>query len=271
MYRKMVNERKEFTRFNKILKDIRENNEKEQNKQDKRIEEMEKKVEEMKKSENNFFLKWLLPILSVVITGAIGCITLNILNSNQPLVFESTINPNGNLNIFEDSDDKQLSVEIPLKIDLKKKSGETKTRLLVMNEDINHQEDLSFLAFKKDGSDEFEYKRRGIKKDLERTPIDFFIVYIDYNDNIDYEYHLLCPEYRFEDLYTSKGNTIKMKSKFYKFTKYEMISDFKYKESVQDYKEGHKNTKLIFSKHKDVKTKIEIMVDKIKKDALLKE
>lgn len=144
-----------------------------------------------------------------------------------------------------------IKLEFPIEITPKIEQGKVRN---VYSVTINENEDYSITRLEKSNKNEMKaiYKLRGTAEQIEKSPMDMFIFYVDYTNNIYYDYVLFLPTYgenkpgiKVNGVAKSKKGLLLMSVKTVPFTQYDLLSKGFYDEELQteDY---------TFLKHDDV-------------------
>lgn len=85
-------------------------------------------------------------------------------------------------------------INLPLKVRPKINQGKVKAVYSIVN---NGENDYSITKLRKSKNNEIEpnYILQGTAEQIEKEPIDMFVLYVDYSNNISYDYVLILPEY----------------------------------------------------------------------------
>lgn len=158
-------------------------------------------------------------------------------NRNRSLEYKSElrITEGVRMNNYKQSQ----GVEIPLSICYKISQGKAKSVYVV----INNEDKMNFNKLKEEnGSVDFTYKIESNIHEITKKIIDMYMVYIDYQDNLYYEYIVMYPRYieagKLRADYGNEGSEegsqyMLADTEIQTFNKYELLSESLYTNSVK--------------------------------------
>ncbi|MFS7389113.1 hypothetical protein AB6884_06385 [Carnobacterium maltaromaticum] len=156
---------------------------------------------------SNIKTKWdkslkFIPILTLISTIIIAFFTIKISNgnfemvkNNQKLTYETKVSGVKGMatKYYEDTTGNQKII-IPMKIENTINSGKIKV-VYVVTEDSTEDTGLRFIKLNSDAENGFDYIMNGLIDDLQEQSLNFFVYYIDMDDNIYYDYVVVFSEY----------------------------------------------------------------------------
>lgn len=143
-----------------------------------------------------------IPFLTLVSTIIIAFFTIKISNGNfelvknsQKLTYETKVSAVKGMatKYYEDTMGNQKII-IPMKIENTINSGKIKV-VYVVTEDSAEDTGLRFIKLNSDAENGFDYIMKGKIDDLQEHSLNFFVYYIDMEDNIYYDYVVVFSEY----------------------------------------------------------------------------